>query len=69
MDRRSQWAYISKEESASTTCSNDALMLMLIQTAFKGRKIVTADVWAAYLHVEMDNFVVIKLQGPIVDIL
>ena len=33
-------------------------------------KIVTANVQAAYLHAEMDNFVVIKLfQGPIVDIL
>ena len=44
-------------------------MLMLIQAAFEGRKIATADVRAAYLHAEMDDFVVIKLQGPIVDIL
>ena len=45
-------------------------MPMLIQAAFEGRKIIaTANVWAAYLHADMDDFVVIKLQGPIVDIL
>ena len=36
---------------------------------FKGRKVATADVRVAYLHAEMDDFVVIKPQGPIVDIL
>ena len=51
------------------TCSNDALMLILIQSAFKGRKIATSDVRSAYLHAEMDDFMVIKLQSPIVDIL
>ena len=44
-------------------------MLMLLQAAFEGRKIATADVRTAYLHAEVDNFVVIKLQGLIVDIL
>ena len=42
---------------------------MLLQAAFEGQTITTADVQAAYLHAEMDDFVVIKLQGPIVDIL
>jgi len=69
VDGRLQRAYISKEESAAPTCSNNALMLVLLQAAFEGRKIATADVGAAYLHADMDNFVVIKLQGPIVDIL
>ena len=44
-------------------------MLVLLQAAFEGRKIATANVRAAYLHAEMDDFVVIKLQDPIVDIL
>ena len=44
-------------------------MLVLLQAAFEGRKIATANVRAAYLHADMDDFVVIKLQGPIVDIL
>ena len=69
VDGRNQRPYISKEKSVSPTCSNDTLMLILIQAAFIGRKIATADVQAAYLHAEMDNFVLIKLQGPIVDIL
>ena len=44
-------------------------MLVLLQSAFEEKKIATANVQAAYLHADMDNFVVIKLQGPIVDIL
>ena len=44
-------------------------MLVLIQVAYEGRKIHTADVQGAYLHAEMDDFVVIKLQGWIIDIL
>ena len=70
MDERSHHSYISKEESAPPpTCSNDVLMLVLIQVAYEGRKIHTADVQGAYLHAEMDDFVVIKLQGQIIDIL
>ena len=45
------------------------MMLLLIQAAQEGRQIHTTNVWGAYLHAEMDNFVVIKLQGQIVDIL
>ena len=69
VDERNQQPYISKEESASLACSNNALMLILIQAAFEEMKIATADVQATYLHAEMDDFLVIKLQGPIVDIL
>ena len=69
MDGRPQRSCISKEESASPTCSNETLMLVLIQAAHEGRKIHTADVRGAYLHTEMNDFVVIKLQGQIMDIL
>ena len=69
VDGRLQRAYISKEESKASTCSNDALMLVILQAAFEGRKIATADVQAAYLHADMDDFMVIKLQGSLVDIL
>ena len=69
MGGRPQRRYIGKEESAFPTCSNDALMIMLIQAVHEGKKIHTADVRGAYLHAEMDDFVVITLQGQIVDIL
>ena len=69
MGGRPQRSYTSKEESASPTCSNDALMIVLIQAAREGRNIHTAYVRGAYLHAEMDDFLVIKLQGQIVDIL
>ena len=44
-------------------------MLCLIAAAHEGRDVATADVRGAYLHAEMDDFVVVKLQGKIVDIL
>ena len=69
VDKRPQRSYNSKEESAFPTCSNDASMLMLTQAALEQRKIHTVDVGGAYLHAEIDNFMVIKLQGQIIDYL
>ena len=69
VDGRSQQSYINKEELASPTCLNDVLIFVLIQTAHEGRKTHTMDVCGVYLHAEMDDLMVIKLQGQIVDIL
>ena len=68
-DGRSQRSYISKEDAASPVCSNVALMISMVVAAYANRKHATCDVTSAYLHADMDNFVVIKIQGQIVDIL
>ena len=44
-------------------------MISLVIAAYKNRKLATCDVTGAYLHADMDDFVVIKIQGQIVDIL
>ena len=44
-------------------------MLTMVVAAHEGRDVATADVRGAYLHAEMDEFVVVKLQGQIVDVL
>ena len=68
-DGRSQRSYISKEEAASPACSNEALMITMVVAAYENRKHATCDVTSAYLHADQDDFVVIKVQGQIVDIL
>ena len=41
----------------------------MVVAAYENRKRATCDVTSAYLHADMDDFVVIKIQGQIVDIL
>ena len=53
----------------SPTCSNDALMMSLAIAAYENRKLATCDVAGAYLHADMDDFVVIKILGQVVEIL
>ena len=69
VDGRPQQKEISKEESTSPTCSNEALMLTMVIAAHEGSDVATANIQRAYLHIKMDKFVVIKLQGQIVDVL
>ena len=62
-DSRSQRSYISKDEAVSPTCSNEAVMISLVIAGYENRKLATCDVIGAYLHADMDDFVVIKIQG------
>ena len=47
----------------------DALILSIIIDAHEQRNVATADVAGAYLKAFMDNFVLIKFTGELVDIL
>ena len=47
----------TKEETTSPTISVDALMLTLLVNAKEKRDVATADVEGAYLHADMDEFV------------
>jgi len=59
----------TKEETTSPTISTDALMLSLMIDAAEGRDVATADVEGAYLHADMDDFVVMRITGESVDIM
>ena len=37
--------------------------------AYENRKLATCDVTGAYLHADMDDFIVVKIQGQIVNVL
>jgi hypothetical protein len=68
-DGRPQRGQYTKEETASPTVSNDALMLSLMIDALEKRDVATADVVGAYLLADMDEFVLLKLTGDAVTIM
>jgi hypothetical protein len=68
-DGRPQRGLYTKEQTASPTVSTDALMLSLMIDALEQRDVATADVTGAYLHADMNDFVVIKLTGDAVGLM
>jgi hypothetical protein len=68
-DGRGQRDYIPRDEITSPTVSTEALMISLAIDAHEGRKVSTADVEGAYLHADMDEKVIMKFEGDMVDYL
>ena len=68
-DGRAQRNLYSKEDTSSPTVSTDALMVSLIIDASEHRDVATADVAGAYLHAEMVDFTLLRMEGTSVDIM
>lgn len=68
-DGRAQKDLYTKDETASPTVSTDALMMSIMIDACEGRDTATADVAGAYLHADMDDFTILKIEGESVDIM
>jgi hypothetical protein len=68
-DGRPQRSMYTKEETSSPTVSTDALMMSLLIDAKERRDVATADVAGAYLHADMDDFTLLKMEGESVDIM
>jgi Reverse transcriptase (RNA-dependent DNA polymerase)/Zinc knuckle len=68
-DGRAQRDLYTKEETSSPTVSTDALMLSIMIDAKERRDVATADVAGAYLHADMDDFTLLKMEGESVDIM
>jgi hypothetical protein len=66
---RSQRSKYTKEETTSPTVSTDALMISLMIDTKERRDVATADVEGAYLHADMEDFVLLKLVGEAVNIM
>ena len=62
-DGRPQRSLYQKSETSSPTVSSDAIMLTLMVDAMEGRDVATADVAGAYLNAEMDDYVLMRLEG------
>ena len=68
-DGRKQRELYAKLETSSPTLSLEAFTTSLMMDAAEGRSIAIADVAGAFLKVDMEDFVVVKLQGPAVEAL
>jgi hypothetical protein len=68
-DGRPQRALYTKEETSPPTVSTDALMMSIMIDAWEHRSVSTADVAGAYLHAELDDFTLLKIEGESVDIM
>ena len=65
-DRRKQRDIYTKSQTSSPTLSLDGFITSLMIDAAEERHVATADVAGVFLKAEMDDFVVVKLQGPAV---
>jgi hypothetical protein len=63
-----QRSMCTKDETSSPAVSTDALMSSIMIDAYEHRGVATADVAGACLHVTMDDFTLLKLEGASVDI-
>jgi hypothetical protein len=68
-DGRPQRKIYTKEETSSPTVSTDVLMMSILIDAKERRDVATSDVVGAYLHAEMEDFTLLKMEGESVDIM
>ena len=66
-DGSKQQIYVAKEDSSSPTVSTEALITTLVIDVYEGREVATAEIVAAYLNAIMDEFVVMKIEGNMVE--
>ena len=63
VDGRKQREFITKEKSSAPTISTEALFLTCIINALKKRDIATTDIPGAFMQVDMDEIVNMKIEG------
>jgi len=70
-DGSTQRKYVPREEASSPTLSFEALMGIVLVSAYEQRDTAISDVPGAYLHAEMpdDKFTILKIEGEFVDIM
>ena len=66
---RSQRGMYEKSETSSPTISSEALFISLMIDAHEKRDVATADVAGAYLHADMPDYVILRFEGEMVDIM
>ena len=62
-DGRPQREYYTKEETSSPTATPESVLLTALVDAVEDRHVVVADITGAYLNVDMDDFMLIRLSG------
>ena len=68
-DNRKQRIYKSKEETSSPTISVESLFLTCIIDAMEQRHVSMCDIPGAFMQVDMDELVHVKLEGELAELL
>eukprot|EP00957_Ditylum_brightwellii_P078671 5981757-Ditylum_brightwellii.AAC.1 len=68
-DGRSQRSTIPKEDAVSPMVSSEAVMITSVIDAKEGRDVAITDIPDAYLTADMDDFVVMVLEGTLAELL
>ena len=68
-DGRPQRNYVAKEDSSSPAVGVESLFISLMNDVKEGRYVVTGDIAGAFLKATMDEFVLVKIDGEMVDYL
>lgn len=64
-----QHAYIPREEATSPTVSTEAVFLTAVIDALEGRDVAVVDIPGAFMQVDMDELVHVRLTGKMVQLL
>jgi hypothetical protein len=68
-DGRKQRLYKTKEETSSPTVRTESLMLSCVIDAKERRNVLTCDVPGAFMQVDIDEVVHVRLEGPLAELL
>jgi hypothetical protein len=68
-DGRKQRLYKTKEETSSPTVRTESLLLSCVIDAKERRHVMTCDVPGAFMQVDVDEVVHVKLEGPLAELL
>jgi len=64
-----QRKYIKKEDAASPTASTEALFICAAVTALEERAVAILDLPGAFLHADIDEDVIMSLEGPLAELM
>jgi hypothetical protein len=68
-DGRKQRLYKTKDETSSPTVSTEAVFLTSVLEAQERRKVMTIDIPGAFMQVEINELVHVRLEGPMAELL
>ena len=61
--------YKSKDETSSPTVCTEAVFLTAVINAQERRKVMTIDIPGAFMHVDIDELIHVRLEGPMAELL
>ena len=67
--KQSKQVNYKKEDNASTTCSNEGILITSAIKAHKERDVATIDIPMAFLHAHTDELIYMLLRGPLAELM